>query len=80
VIEMLRVTAIVTDVELIVMHGSYLFQAPLEEGSAGEGVTLFGAGINPHLAVFQTMLHQKQVSSQLFFGDQSLRSFFNLQC
>jgi hypothetical protein len=32
------------------------FFSPLEETAAGEGVTLFGQGINPNLAVFQTTI------------------------
>jgi hypothetical protein len=37
------------------MH-SPLFQAPLKETAAGEGVTLFGWGATPNLAVFQTII------------------------
>jgi hypothetical protein len=32
------------------------FFSPLKETAAGEGVTLFGRGINPNLAVFQTTI------------------------
>jgi hypothetical protein len=37
----------------------------LKETSAGGVGSLFGKGINPCLAVFQTMLHQKQLVLQL---------------
>jgi hypothetical protein len=30
---------------------------PFEETAAGEGVTLFGQGINPNLAVFHKLYH-----------------------
>jgi hypothetical protein len=33
------------------------FLSPFEETAAGEGVTLFDQGINPDLAVFQTLYH-----------------------
>jgi len=33
------------------------FLTPFEETAAGEGVTLFGWGATPNLAVFQTLYH-----------------------
>jgi len=38
------------------MHQFYLFNAPLKETKAGEGVTLFGTVIKPFLASFQTII------------------------
>ena len=57
------VTHVVTNVKLVIMHSSP-FNAPLKETAAGEGGTLFGRGINPNLAVFQTILIQKPIRPQ----------------
>jgi len=48
----MRVTFVVTNMELVIMHNSP-FTPPKKETAAGEGGTLFGMEIRPYLAVFQ---------------------------
>jgi hypothetical protein len=44
---MFRVTFVVTNVELVVVHIARFLTAPLKETAAGEGVTLFSRVISP---------------------------------
>jgi hypothetical protein len=53
--KMMRVTFVVTNMELEIVH-SPLFQTPLKETAAGEGVTLFSWEATPNLAVFQNII------------------------
>jgi hypothetical protein len=55
---MVRVTFVVTNVKLKIVHKARFLTTPLKETAAGEGVTLFGWGATPNLAVFQNILHQ----------------------
>jgi hypothetical protein len=38
------------------MHEFFLFNIPLKETAAGEGITLFRWGATPTLAVFQNII------------------------
>jgi hypothetical protein len=50
------VTSVVTNVELVVVHCFPVFNNPFEkETMAGERVTLFGALMTSHLALFKTL-------------------------
>jgi hypothetical protein len=62
-----------------------LFKSPLKETSAGEGVTLFGALMTSHLAVFQTIVNLKKPTVNLnklivgnLFFDWSTKQSFSL--
>jgi hypothetical protein len=54
-----RVTFVVTNVELVIVHKARFLQPLGEETAAGEGVTLFGREIRPNLAVFQNIVSAK---------------------
>jgi len=49
------VTLVVTNVELVIVHIFRFFNHPLKELPAGEGLTLFGRVISPHLAGFHNI-------------------------
>jgi hypothetical protein len=45
--KMMRVTFVVTNVKLEIVHITRFLKAPLKETAAGEGVTLFNRVISP---------------------------------
>jgi len=62
------VTFVVTNVKLVIVHSSLLFQFSQKETAAGGETSLFGRIITPCLAVFQNIVSNKLIIGN-FFGE-----------
>ena len=69
--------SIVANIELKIVHTDPNNTSQKETAAGGDG-SLFGTLMTSYLAVFQIMLHEKQIWTQVFSCDQPLCCFFNL--